>query len=204
MKTEGPSISQKEISQIRQNLERSPNLEEAADLLNLAGNATRLKLLYLLENMKELCVCDLAEMLGVSVSAVSQHLSKLRAYGLVAPRRDAQTIYYRLTEHQFNEKRAPVQREAAAELLSSVRRLRSAAASRPTTPAGKAGGGCSPPFPAPEALPTGPAAERRGSPRPALAGSPPASGPTRGRVSDIGTISSRERTWELRRCCYVH
>lgn len=104
MKTEGPSISQKEITQIRQNLEMSPDLEEAADLLNLAGNATRLKLLYLLENMKELCVCDLAEMLGVSVSAVSQHLSKLRAYGLVAPRRDAQTIYYRLTDHQFNDK----------------------------------------------------------------------------------------------------
>ncbi len=104
MKTEGTSISQKEISQIRQNLEVSPDLEEAANLLNLAGNATRLKLLYLLENMKELCVCDLAEMLGVSVSAVSQHLSKLRAYGLVAPRRDAQTIYYRLTDHQFNDK----------------------------------------------------------------------------------------------------
>ncbi|HEX4955460.1 MAG TPA: metalloregulator ArsR/SmtB family transcription factor [Thermoanaerobaculia bacterium] len=104
MKTEGNTISQKEITQIRQNLEASPDLEEAAELLNLAGNATRLKLLYLLENMKELCVCDLAEMLGVSVSAVSQHLSKLRAYGLVAPRRDAQTIYYRLTDHQFNDK----------------------------------------------------------------------------------------------------
>ena len=104
MKVEAPSISQKEITQIRQNLEVSPDLEEAADLLNLAGNATRLKLLYLLDNLKELCVCDLAEMLGVSVSAVSQHLSKLRAYSLVAPRRDAQTIYYRLTEHTFNDK----------------------------------------------------------------------------------------------------
>ena len=70
----------------------------------LAGNSTRLKLLYLLDYMKELCVCDLEEMLGVSVSAVSQHLAKLKAYGLVAPRRDAQTIYYRLTEHAFNAK----------------------------------------------------------------------------------------------------
>ncbi len=104
MKMEGTSISQKEISKIRANLEVSPDLEEAANLLNLAGNATRLKLLYLLENLRELCVCDLAEMLGVSVSAVSQHLSKLRAYGLVAPRRDAQTIYYRLTDHVFNDK----------------------------------------------------------------------------------------------------
>lgn len=94
----------KEVSDIRSILDSSPDLDESAELLNLAGNSTRLKLLYLLENAKEMCVCDLAEMLGVSVSAVSQHLAKLRAYGLVAPRRDAQTIYYRLTEHQFNDK----------------------------------------------------------------------------------------------------
>ncbi|MDX2000052.1 MAG: metalloregulator ArsR/SmtB family transcription factor [Thermoanaerobaculia bacterium] len=94
----------KEVADIRSILDNSPDLDESAELLNLAGNSTRLKLLYLLENAKEMCVCDLAEMLGVSVSAVSQHLAKLRAYGLVAPRRDAQTIYYRLTEHQFNDK----------------------------------------------------------------------------------------------------
>jgi DNA-binding transcriptional ArsR family regulator len=93
-----------DVSDIRSILETSPDLDQSAELLNLAGNATRLKLLYLLENAKEMCVCDLAEMLGVSVSAVSQHLAKLRAYGLVAPRRDAQTIYYRLTDHQFNDK----------------------------------------------------------------------------------------------------
>src|ERR1700692_375946 len=102
MKGEAPNMSSKEMAQIRQNLEGTPDIEEAAELMNLAGNSTRLKLLYLLENMKELCVCDLAEMLGVSVSAVSQHLAKLKAYGLVAPRRDAQTIHYRLTNHAFN------------------------------------------------------------------------------------------------------
>src|SRR5260370_17185796 len=98
MKGEAPNMSQKEMAQIRQNLEGTPDIEEAAELMNLAGNSTRLKLLYLLENMKELCVCDLAEMLGVSVSAVSQHLAKLKAYGLVAPRRDAQPTSYRLTD----------------------------------------------------------------------------------------------------------
>jgi ArsR family transcriptional regulator, lead/cadmium/zinc/bismuth-responsive transcriptional repressor len=97
-------MSSKEMAQVRKNLEGTPAIEECADLMSLAGNTTRLKLLYLLDNMKELCVCDLAEMLGVSVSAVSQHLSKLRAYGVVAPRRDAQTIYYRLTDSDFNSK----------------------------------------------------------------------------------------------------
>lgn len=104
MRGEAPSMSSKEMAQIKKNLEGIPAIEDCADLMSLAGNSTRLKLLYLLDNMKELCVCDLAEMLGVSVSAVSQHLAKLRAYGLVAPRRDAQTIYYRLTPSDFNGK----------------------------------------------------------------------------------------------------
>lgn len=104
MKGEGQNMTEKQIAEMRQNLEQHTGIDETADLMGLAGNSTRLKLLYLLDNMKELCVCDLAELLGVSVSAVSQHLSKLKAYGLVTPRRDAQTIYYRLTGHAFNNK----------------------------------------------------------------------------------------------------
>ncbi len=76
-------------------------IDDTAELMKLAGNATRLKLLYLLESLNEVSVSDLSELLGVSVSAVSQHLSKLRARGLVSSRRDAQTIYYRLAEHAF-------------------------------------------------------------------------------------------------------
>jgi len=79
----------------------APGIDETAELMKLAGNSTRLKLLYLLETMTEVSVSDLSELLGVSVSAVSQHLAKLRAYGLVNSRRDAQTIYYRLAEHDF-------------------------------------------------------------------------------------------------------
>ncbi len=98
------SVTSQDIARIREDLAYAPDIEEAAELMSLAGNATRLKLLFLLENHEEICVCDLAEMLGVSVSAVSQHLAKLKARGLVAPRRDAQTIYYRLTDHAFNQK----------------------------------------------------------------------------------------------------
>jgi predicted transcriptional regulator len=72
-------------------LKRTPDLE-----------ATEVKLLHLLDNMKALTVEDLSEMLGWSVSTVEEHLAKLRAYGLVAP--DAQTVYYRLTDHPFNQK----------------------------------------------------------------------------------------------------
>ncbi len=101
MKCVGPTLAPQEIDSIRKSIEFSPELEEAAELFNLASNSTRLKILFLLDDLKELCVCDLAEMLGVTVSAVSQHLAKLRAYGLATTRRDAQTIYYRLVSHDF-------------------------------------------------------------------------------------------------------
>lgn len=104
MKCVGPTLAREEIATIRKSLEFAPEIEEAAELFNLASNSTRLKILFLLDRLKELCVCDLAEMLDVSVSAVSQHLAKLRAYGLATTRREAQTIYYRLSDHVFLDK----------------------------------------------------------------------------------------------------
>ncbi len=107
MKCVGPTLSQDEIAAVRKSLEFAPELEETAELFTLASNSTRLKVVFLLDRLKELCVCDLAEMLAVSVSAVSQHLAKLRAYGLVSTRRAAQTIYYRLADHPFLDKLRP-------------------------------------------------------------------------------------------------
>lgn len=72
-----------------------------ADLIQAAGNDTRLKILWLLTNEQELCPCDLADILGISVPAVSQQLQKLRAQRLVARRRDGVTIYYSLTDTPF-------------------------------------------------------------------------------------------------------
>lgn len=76
----------------------TPDLDERAAILNLVSNATRLRLFFVLERAGEMCVCDLGDILGVTQSAVSQHLAKLRAYGMVTVRRDAQTLYYGLAD----------------------------------------------------------------------------------------------------------
>lgn len=104
MKSEEQNMKSEKMAEIRQNLQSAADIEETAELMSLAGNSTRLKLLYLLDSMDEVNVSELGELLGVSVSAVSQHLSKLKAYQLVKPRRDAQTIFYSLSEHSFNQK----------------------------------------------------------------------------------------------------
>lgn len=76
----------------------TPDLDDRAQLLSLLGNNTRLRLFFVLDRLKSVCVCDLAEILGVSQSAVSQHLAKFRALRLVTSQRDGQTLFYSLAK----------------------------------------------------------------------------------------------------------
>ncbi len=69
-----------------------------SNILALAGNEVRLKIIYLLEEEKELCPCDLSDILGMSIPAVSQHLRKLKDGNIVETRKEGQTIYYSLTQ----------------------------------------------------------------------------------------------------------
>lgn len=71
--------------------------EHLSNGLALAGNPVRLKILYLLFEEERLCVCDLSDILLMKVSAVSQHLRKLKDRNLIQSEREAQTIYYSLS-----------------------------------------------------------------------------------------------------------
>jgi ArsR family transcriptional regulator, lead/cadmium/zinc/bismuth-responsive transcriptional repressor len=64
---------------------------------SLIGNEVRLTILTLLLQERMLCVCDLGEILEMTVPAVSQHLKKLRQVGLVYTEREGTTIYYYLS-----------------------------------------------------------------------------------------------------------
>jgi DNA-binding transcriptional ArsR family regulator len=99
----GPTFSRAEFALIKRNLSDQRGLETLADLLALAGNSQRLRILYLLHAHKEMCVCDLAEVLELTVSAVSQHLRKLKDKNIVKARREGQTIYYSLVRTIFTE-----------------------------------------------------------------------------------------------------
>jgi DNA-binding transcriptional ArsR family regulator len=71
---------------------------QAARLLRLLANENRLLLLCHLVAQGEMAVGALAEAVGLSQSALSQHLAMLREDGLVATRREAQTVFYRLAD----------------------------------------------------------------------------------------------------------
>lgn len=69
-----------------------------ADVLDLLGDVTRLKLLAALLEAGEMCVCDLAAATGQSESAVSHALRLLRAHRVVSVRRAHRMAYYRLED----------------------------------------------------------------------------------------------------------
>ena len=71
---------------------------EAAEFLKLLANPQRLLILCRLVVEREMSVGQLEEAGDLSQSALSQHLAKLRDDGLLATRREAQTIYYRIAD----------------------------------------------------------------------------------------------------------
>jgi ArsR family transcriptional regulator, lead/cadmium/zinc/bismuth-responsive transcriptional repressor len=77
------------------------SLSRLSKVLELASNEVRLKILYLLEEEDHLCPCDLSDILGISIPAVSQHLRKLKDGNIIEARRDGQTIYYSLKEEHL-------------------------------------------------------------------------------------------------------
>jgi DNA-binding transcriptional ArsR family regulator len=71
---------------------------DAAQLLKLLGNEKRLLVLCYLAARGEMTVGELVDVVELSQSALSQHLGKLRADGLVTFRRDSQTLHYRVAD----------------------------------------------------------------------------------------------------------
>ena len=71
---------------------------EAVSVLKSIAHEGRLLVLCYLSEAGEMSVGELTERVGLSQSALSQHLAKLRAEGLVATRKQAQTVYYRIDQ----------------------------------------------------------------------------------------------------------
>ena len=72
-------------------------LYKLADLYKVFGDPTRIRILYALSS-GELCVCDIAEVLGMTQSAISHQLRVLKQTALVKFRREGKTVYYSLAD----------------------------------------------------------------------------------------------------------
>lgn len=92
-----------QVAPLRQELKDSKKLLACAKEFGIVGDATRLKICYLLCCHPELSVSEIADVLGVSVSRVSHSLRRLRDIDLVRKRKSAQVVYYSLRSSPFSE-----------------------------------------------------------------------------------------------------
>lgn len=73
---------------------------KVADIFKILGDPTRMKILYAL-SLRELCVCDLSALLGMTQSAISHQLRILRSSNLVKFRREGKAVYYSLADEHI-------------------------------------------------------------------------------------------------------
>lgn len=92
----------KQISRCKGTIENSSDSFKAmSKILALAGSEVRLKILFLLNIENELCPCDLADILEMSVPAVSQHIRKMKDSGIIKARREGQTLFYSILDDKY-------------------------------------------------------------------------------------------------------
>ncbi len=85
------------LDRLHKELPKDEKLCDLADLFKIFGDTTRIRILFSLFE-SELCVCAIAELLGMTQSAISHQLKVLKENHLVANRREGKTIFYFLAD----------------------------------------------------------------------------------------------------------
>ncbi len=85
------------VSKVKSEMPEEETLYDLAELYKVFGDSTRIKILYVLFE-SEVCVCDIAQLLNMSISAISHQLRVLKQAKLVKFRRDGKTIFYSLAD----------------------------------------------------------------------------------------------------------
>lgn len=85
------------LNEVRDNMPEDGYLYELADLFKIFADSTRIKILWALEQ-SEMCVCDMAVLLGMTKSAISHQLRTLKQTNLVKFRKDGKNVFYSLKD----------------------------------------------------------------------------------------------------------
>ena len=85
------------VQQGNQVMPQEETLFDLTELFKVFGDSTRIKILYVLFEA-EMCVCDIAQLLGMTQSAISHQLQVLKKSKLVKYRRDGKTVFYSLAD----------------------------------------------------------------------------------------------------------
>ena len=94
---EVPEIHEDLLKIVHETMPEETELYDLAELFKIFGDTTRIRILYALFEA-ELCVCDIAQLLSLSQTAVSHQLRLLKGSKLVKSRRDGKTVFYSLAD----------------------------------------------------------------------------------------------------------
>lgn len=94
----GLTISAENLASMKFKVQANTEIDNLAAFFATAGSPHRLRILLYLTEAEELCVCDLAELLGLNMTTVSAHLNKMKLQGILKTRRDAQMIHYSIAD----------------------------------------------------------------------------------------------------------
>ena len=90
-------VHEDKVRHVQKHMPEESSILRMAELFKMFGDGTRLRILCVLLE-EEVCVCDLARLLGMTISAVSHQLRLLRQARLVKSRRESRTIFYSLDD----------------------------------------------------------------------------------------------------------
>ena len=90
-------IHEEALNKVKKQVLSDDEYLDLSDLFKMFADSTRVRILYALEN-GELCVCDLANLLSMTKSAISHQLQSLRLMNLVKFRKEGQVVYYSLAD----------------------------------------------------------------------------------------------------------
>lgn len=90
-------VHQDLVEKVNATMPRDETLYDLADLFRIFADSTRIRILYVLFE-SEVCVCDLAQLLGMTQSAISHQLRSLKQSKLVKYRREGKTVFYSLAD----------------------------------------------------------------------------------------------------------
>ena len=85
------------VNQVNESMPDEEILYDLAELFKILGDSTRIKILYVLFE-SDMCVCDIAQLLGMTQSAISHQLRALKQSKLVKYRREGKTVFYSLAD----------------------------------------------------------------------------------------------------------
>lgn len=98
---EVPYVDENRVAAIRKKMKPDETILRVSEIFKALGDPTRMKITFAL-SLEELCVCDIANLLGTTKSAVSHQLRVLRNMRLVKYRKEGKRVYYSLDDKHIN------------------------------------------------------------------------------------------------------